>query len=203
MKSKAVSSLIVGALACFLGANAVHAVPPSGLQLMQISLAGSLATTKSISSNVDVVVKKTLTTANIINLALGYNPTNAVPANQVLVLAFVFADSGAPECALIVYDTTTHSNLVTIATLDVGGAVDSVKGAGSVGAAGQLETAGAFTGGWIALMGKAKFDNTGLTQKFISFSATATGIIRGNDGDDFEVALTKGSCKMLGTLPNP
>ncbi|MEI6084947.1 MAG: hypothetical protein WCS70_11670, partial [Verrucomicrobiota bacterium] len=148
----------------------------------------------------DIVVSGKFTTENIINLARGRATNGSVPANEKLALVVVFVDNGDPFAELIVFDPNTQSNLTTICEMDLGGAIDSAKGKGTVALAGSVDSVGNFTKGWIAMTGKATITGMETPAPQLAFSGAIQALFRGNDGDDFEVVVTKGKASTLGTI---
>src|SRR5689334_3214031 len=59
-----------------------------------------------------VIVKQTLLSADLVNLARGRAPGTLLLPNEVLA-AVAGGDEASPDLRLIVYDTTTQSNLAT------------------------------------------------------------------------------------------
>jgi hypothetical protein len=187
-----------------LGVNNVRA--QSTAQVYAVSLSGSLVSTEEVvTSGVtnEVVVTQKFTTANLINLALGQNTTNAVPTNQVLALTILFQESGDPLSSLIVYDTIGKTSLVTVAEGGgLAGAVDSVKGKGVVAIVGVIDTpVGNLTSGYLAATGKATLQNPNTNPVVTAFSASAVqGRFVGNDGEDFDVIISKGKFSLTGQV---
>lgn len=67
--------------------------------------------------------KDILTSADIINLARGRAMTSAVPTNEVLGLVIQCGDE--TPTSLVVFDTVANSNLVTVAAINLQGAVNN------------------------------------------------------------------------------
>jgi hypothetical protein len=178
-------------------ATSVHAQLTG--QVYQITMAGGLLTTEEISPGTEVLVKDTFNTAAVINVARGRNAEAPVPANEKLAVVIVFNDP--PVGALVVYDSNAESILTEIARLDIGGAIDSAKGKGFVAMAGGINSTGQFSGGWIAMSGKATVTGFNTPAPQLSFSAAIQGVFRGSDGEDnFEVVVTKGKAAVVGRL---
>ena len=205
MKSRRNIAVLVAVVLGLCGVQAARAQVVTG-QVYEISLSGSASEVVTNSSSQDVVAKLTFTSAQLINLARGRDAGSVVPANEKLAVVIVFVESGDPSGSLIVYDTQSQSNLVTLADLDLGGAIDSIKHKGVVGMAGSLNNAGSFSGGWVAFAGKATFSGVDPSAPDLAFSGTLLGLFRGNDGEDFEVICPKGKASVktkLGILLIP
>jgi len=198
MKLRHSLSVLIAGIVYLGGAQAGRAQLTG--QVYQVSMSGSFVQSQTVNSNQEVVVKGSFISENIINVARGRSPDATVPANEKLALVVVFVDSGDPICELIVYDSNTQSNLTTICEMDLGGAIDSAKGKGAIAMAGSIDNVGGFTKGWIAMAGKSTITGMDTTAPQIAFSGAIQALLRGNDGEDFELVVTKGKARLLGTI---
>ncbi len=189
------------ALALLTGAfsSTLAGVLPTGVAY-ELSVTGTIVFPETISGGTDVVAKVSFTGSSLINIARGRAPTNAVPANEKLALELFFDNSGNPTGQLAVYDTAGGTNLAVIADLDVSGALATKTGKGIVAMGGSVNEVGGFTGGWVAMTGKATV-NEGSLSPLVAFSSTGVqGVLRGFDGETFEVIIAKAKAKVLGNI---
>jgi hypothetical protein len=141
---------------------------------------------------------------NLINLARGRDVNASVPANEVLAALM----NCSAALSLVVYDTSAHTVLATIATPTESGTVGSPKqGLGVVAA--QVATAGnssnGLTGGFLVFTGKVTLDGNGCPVKG---SIAATGLLDVTITDDMgtnptEVLVMKGKLSIgskIGTI---
>lgn len=183
--------------------------------LAAVAIAGSAAVSRAQSTTGQVyeitisasmlmqsgsISKQALTTQALLNEARGRSPDAVVPANEKLVLEFVFSNSGNPQAALAVFDTTGHTNLTELGSMDVKGIIDPVKHTGIAAVAGNVQS-GFITDGWLAFAGKITVQGSDASTVITSFSASAVqGAMDGNDGSDFELIIQKGKVAIVGSL---
>ena len=200
------------ALAGVLGWSSAHA--QSTGQVYQLTFSGSGVQQQNVSSNQQTVAKVTVTTANLINTALGLPVNNVVPTNQVLALILNFGSStnGEPNGNIVVWDTNSKTVLANFLTTQfAGGALASPKGAsisgsGYIAMMGTISKVGNFTDGWLATTGTATANNPneegGATPIIVKFSGSAVqGELIGNDGSSgFDILITKGKLTLSGQI---
>ena len=152
-------------------------------------------------NGVPVIDSVKATANNIINLARGRSPQAAVPANEVLA---ALMDCSA-ALSLVVYDTSSHTVLATIATPMESSTVGNLKqGLGVVAA--QVATTGnssnGLTGGYLVFTGKVSLDAGGCP---IKGSTAVTGVLKATVTDDVgtvasEVLVMKGKISIVGKI---
>jgi len=147
------------------------------------------------------IVKQAITENTIINLALGANPTSAVPSNEVLAVGLV-AESNVGY--IFVLNTTTTNVLALVSELHVDGI--SVKGKGPAAMGGEIEEVGdtntwALTGGILAFGGTVTVNSTNDHSVTSIKANVCVGVIQGIwDGSDFDVIITKGTVTTVRKL---
>jgi len=198
-------TIVAGAvLTGWLGLSPAHAQTTG--QVYQLTMSASGDYTHKVSSNVQTVASTPITTATMINTAMGrvYNAT--VPANQVLAVALFFPpDGGNPTGGIVVWDTAGHSNLVSIVDFGmIGGAIASKTGKGYIAMAGGINAVGGFSNGWLAVSGSATAANPeSNTPTITAFKGSALqGELIGTNEDSFDLLITKGSLTLIGSLGN-
>ena len=191
MKTSIRVGMVVLAMAMVV--PAVHALVPSKTYGVKATLTGRA---EDDSKGKTVLISQSITGNMLVNLAMGRAPTAPVPANQVLAARIL---CGAGISALVVFDTTGSSNLVTIAST---GSPPSAIAAGTkaefVGLLNFQPTgnsSNAVSGGYLVISGKATVDTNGCPTKI---TATVTGVLDGVFTDDvgtkeFEALIPKGS----------
>ena len=194
MKTKQSGACVIVAMGCILAWNVAQADLTG--QVYEVSMSGSIVSEESIGPEQEVVAKGKFAASHLINLARGRSADAVVPANEKLGLLFLFNDGDHIGGALVVYDTTGHTVLVDIAEMIVRGAFDSAKGKGTLALAGAVQHAGYFTQGWLAATGKASVNNANPVTPLTTFNGALQGVFAGNDGEDFEVIITKGKAVM-------
>ena len=198
--------VVVMMTACVIAGNTARAALTG--QVYEVSMSGGIVSEESVSPEQDILVKDKFASSHIINLARGRDPEAPVPANEKLAFLFLFKENLPPSAALVVYDTIGQTVLIDIAEVIVRWAFDSAKGKGTLAIAGAVQShAGSFSEGWLAATGKASVNNANPVAPLATFSGVLQGVFRGNDGEDFEVIITKGKAVMgnyLGpvALPN-
>jgi len=158
-----------------------------------------------------IAVKKAkIATENIINLAIGQSPTNAVPANLALALIISCNDS---QGFLAVVNTVSHTVVAPIAELNT----DGITGTTGSGAAGIISdgwhTTNSLpyyiTSGWLSCAGKVLLDpspTNACPLKSLSLGSMS-GIFYGTDnGTNITIVITGGKLQTvapLGYIPAP
>ncbi|HUJ08474.1 MAG TPA: hypothetical protein VL171_00465 [Verrucomicrobiae bacterium] len=202
MNGKLTTVVGVAAVVCLLIGNS--ALAQSTGTVYQISLKGSLVKPKEVNSNHTAVATDTFTTGRLINLARGRSPEVTVPDNEKLALVLFFDSEGSnPTGGITVYDTAGQSNLALVVEMQsLYGILDSVTGKGRMNMVGELQATGLLSGGWLAISGTAKATNPTTAPHFTMMTgSTVEGEIAGNDGSkDFDVMITNGKLKLVGTL---
>lgn len=194
-----VSLLLLSGIVGLLGWSTAPAQTTGQVYEITVQASYVYSEPSAVDTNEDVLVRGMFNSAVIINAARGRNIAAQVPANEKLALVLVFGDDVRTAGALIVYDTNGRSNLVTICELVVFGAFDTVKDAGFIAMVGEIGRAGALRGGWLALSGKARVEETIPTAPALAFKGNAVqGMVRG-DNDD-ELIITKGRFATVGRL---
>lgn len=112
------SFLMTATVIVSLAAGTVHA-STNDVFRARLLLRGAYQDTNAVTL-APVIAPALLDTRHIINLALGRPLTNAVPSHEVLAL---MRDTDDHDRSLIVFDTNTQSNLVTVADIDGEGRV--------------------------------------------------------------------------------
>jgi len=148
-----------------------------------------------------VVLKVKATQQGIINIARGRSGDAAVPANEVLA---ALMDCSA-ALSLVVYDTSSHTVLATIATPMESSTVGNLKqGLGVVAA--QVATNGnssnGMTGGYLVFTGKVSLDSNGCPVKG---STAVTGVMEVTVTDDVgthssDVLVMKGKLSIVAKI---
>ena len=139
------------------------------------------------------IMGTTLTTKHIINLARGRVHTATVPAHEVLAVA-VNGVSGAWNFRLIVFDKTTSSNLVTVATVPTTDQATAGAAHTVVTSFIEVPVAGSstynFSDGSLVLSGKTdvKFPTTDMRTTIFNLSGSVVGAI---DTTENGVAVTR------------
>jgi hypothetical protein len=202
--------IVAGCAALALGVLALAQASGSTSQVLQVeaSLSGVVLT------NGFTAYKDILTSADIINLARGRAMTSTALANEVLGLVVPCGEE-APT-SLVVFDRVSSNTLVTVADINVLGAVENtiksstlrsnttdVVLAANFGATG--DTTNGWTSGILAFSMGEKFNATGpcAIQSISGKSATgAMGSLQGipagnlkwiNAGAPFAIVVTKGA----------
>jgi hypothetical protein len=154
------------------------------------------------------LVKTTVTTSTIINLAQGLNLNTVVPTNVVLALVL---NCSTNTGSIAVVDTANNTILAFISTVKTDGSTDAkAKGVGSLLVedmeSGVFENGNGIFGGWLAIGGSVQFSDpeagpcglTSLKSKSIS------GIVQGLDAvvaqGPFKLTITGGSMKTVKPL---
>jgi hypothetical protein len=191
----------IGAVACLIGSSNLQAHSTTG-QVYAILLSGSSVFPASVSSNQAVVGKSSITTANIIDLALGRSRSSPVTANEQLALIFAFSDQQKPAVQLVAYSATGKTTLAVLADQLPGAeTIDSVKGKGTSAIGGIINPVGNLTGGWLAMTGKIPVTDAGGIPVITSCSASAVqGVIKGTDRQEFEAIMAKGKAIIADNL---
>lgn len=119
MKAKSLLALGIGAIA---GALLLPAVAVAD-EILPVTLSFSASGQDEVNSQPKIMRLK-ITEKAIINLARGRAITNSIPANEKLA-AVVNCSKGFGD--LVVYDTTGHTNLAVVATIDELSLVEDVS----------------------------------------------------------------------------
>ncbi|NQU10042.1 hypothetical protein HQ590_04580 [bacterium] len=163
----------------------------------EASISGSLAGFNDTVDPPQLITQK-IFTAPIINVARDRSPLGLPPANEILALTVSREDS--PSIQLIVWDTNTQSNLVTIAESDAISGGDNGKKGVLVTLLDINDTGGVtqtFLDGFLALSGSYKPDAEG---RPAGFKASVLGVIAGRiEGITGDAMLTKGKIKAAKT----
>jgi hypothetical protein len=189
-------------------ARSVCARPPLTNQAFQVDVKLKASYEDPISGK--LAKSPTITTASIINLALGRDAITLVPTNIVLAMIKNCSDDTAGYIAVV--DTASNNTILTpLGSLDAdGSAASSGKGVASLIASewvsGNLTNA--IVVNWLAFGGSHLMTNPESNAcPLVSFkSKTATGIVAGRDSSlrnplnpegEFKVTITGGSLKTV------
>jgi hypothetical protein len=151
------------------------------------------------------LLKANVSAGNLINLALGNDPTTPIPANQVLAVV-AGGSAGAPALSLIVFDNTAVSNLITIGTISnpnfASGGLNNVIVEGLLNIQQTGVGANSLIDGTLMVDGKAKakLGAGGVTTDSITLSAAIAGSVDLSiAGATNTVIVTKGTLGVKGT----
>jgi hypothetical protein len=200
MRTKNWLTVSVVGCALLLGSARVFAAPAITGQVFQLDATLNLSSLVVMSGQTGIV-KQVFSTQNIIDVVLDHNPTDTVPTNQVLALVI---SAQAAEAALIVLDTSTSSNLATIAGFMLGGWTAKNKGPIEMG--GFVQPAGGVIGslssGFLGINANITASPTNAFQLTGFKTKSIMGILEGVAFEqDFDALITKGKATSVRELP--
>jgi hypothetical protein len=178
----------------------MFAVTANAIDVYSVKLGFSGATQGHINS-APVIQTVSGNGNNLINLARGRSANAPVPANEVL--------AGLLNCSsalsLVVYDTSAHTVLVTIATPADSSTVGNPKqglGVMTADVATSGTSSNGLTGGYLVFTGKVSLDSNGCPTKG---SVAVTGVLDITVTDDtgtraMEVLVMKGKLSIAGKI---
>jgi hypothetical protein len=186
---------------------ALHSASAANVFKVQASLQGRI---QGESQGKAKLASQPIQNASLVNVVRGRNPSAQAPANEVLA-AVIDCNSGI--AALIVWDTNSQSNLVTVALLGdpfegiAAGTKAEFIGVLDLQSTGNMQDG--ITGGFLTMSGKATIDTNGCPSKV---SVSVVGIIDATFTDDMgthsaSVLIPKGTMSTqgssVGTISGP
>jgi len=143
----------------------------------------------------DVIRKAKVTTKQLINVALGRNFADPVPANEVLAL-IGYCHCDAPH-RLVVWDTTSQTVLATIGVEVEGGYAENST-AGVSTELMEVQSVGGFNSGHLTV--SSTYKKNASTGCVSSFSSKVTGLINATVEDDEGEIVTVDLLVLSGSL---